>query len=524
MQKTNTSPAIHAGNYYSVGAARVVAKLTALGVTVPSEATQVPPFDGFGKPSVEFTRIEHAMLDWFEGRDYDQAQALIHYNAFHNSAHVIRILDEENCPSEVSNDMICPTLADAVAAVIYGCDRDTVSLDEVHRDSDGVIAVINGVRTLRIEAIECEPFNLAVRDRVRTAFKGVRDYDFKAILDRAARLPGLANIAAPDWEGRPARVDAGLLFGFPGNWALAMRSALKQVGVVVTQSQAQELVAVFFGASSWHQLIKHRDQLNSATRPVGVCINEPESRQRFYHTPEEALFAVATAAKKHTEPLAVSTIGLSFDKHRLAVALTTQRTYNETAPTDLLLNTQAIESGMNDYWAAMDYAEPAHFDAALELCAKLDAMCSSAGASTVDTASILYNRDGVEALLRGILTREGLKSENLIFVGQFAFAVFLVPDPDGLGMLTARARIYRIDQAGVKEINEVAMYKAEIEVREAIGESKLLIKPDYGHGEVIEIGFVDIGQVTRLLALTHGDNLYTHRVPQLPPLTERYRH
>lgn len=526
MQKTRTTPVIHSGNYYAVSTARVVAKLDAMGIEVPSAATELPAFQVGEKSIVEFTRIEHAMLDWFEGRDYDQAQALIHYQPVQNGAHVIRILHEATCPSEISQDMICPSLADAIAAVIYGCDRDTVVLDEVRRDNDAVIAVIHGIDTLRIEAIVCEPFNIAIRDRVRTAFKGVREYDLQTILDRVARLPGLANVADPELDHRhPRRIpDACLLFGFPGNWAFAMRSALQQVDIVVTQSQAQELVAVFFGAGSWHQLIKHRDQLNSTACPVAVSVTEPFNRQLFYQTPEEALFAVGTAAKALTEPLVISTIGLSLDKRRLCVAINTQRNYDETPPSERFLSKQAIETGMNDYWAASDYVEPAHFDAALELCDRLDALRNCTPATAVATAGILYKRDGVEALLRGLLAREGLASDNLIFIGQFAFAVFHVPDPDGLGMLTAQARIYRIDESGVEEVNQVAMYKAEIEVKEAVGVNKLVITPDYGNGEAIEIGFVDIEQVMRLLALTHGDDLFARSVPRLPIVAERYQH
>jgi len=518
MQNTHTTPATHSGNFYTVGTARVVAKLNKMGIEVPSAAG--------GMPIVQFTQIEHAMLDWFEGRDYDQAQALIHYQPVQHDAHVIRILHEENCPSELSRDMICPSLADAVAAVIYGCDRDTMVLDEVRRDNDAVIAVIKGIDTLRIEAIVCEPFNIAIRDRVRTAFKGVREYDLRTILDRAARLPGLAKIAVAELDHRHSRriPDGCLLFGYPGNWTFAMRSALQQVGIFVTQSQAQELVAVFFGASSWHQLIKHRDQLNSTTCPVAVSVTEPCDHQLFYHTPEEALFAVGTAAKELTEPLVMSMIDLSLGKQRLCVAISTQRNYDETAPAERFLSKHAIEAGLNDYWAASDYAEPGHFDAALELCGQLGPLRNCTSATAVTTAGILYKGEGIEALLLGLLAREGLASDNLIFIGQFAFAVFHVPDPDGRGMLTAHVRIYRIDDSGVEEVSQVAMYKAEIEVKEGVDENKLVITPDYGHAAPIEIGFVDTDQVVRLLALTHGSHLFAHSIPRLQIVEERYRH
>lgn len=524
MKKIHTT-STNSGNYYTVGTARVVAKLNSMGIEVPIAAIGFPPSQVGGIATLKFTRIEHAMLDWFEGRDFDQAQALIHAQPSGHGAHVIRILHDATCPSEMSRDMICPSLADAIAAVIYGCDRDSVVLNEVRRENDGVIAVIQGIDTLRIEAIVCEPLNIAIRDRVRTAFKGVREYDLRTILDRAARLPGLANVAVPELDRRHLRKipDGCLLFGFPGNWAYAMRSALQQVDIVVTQSQAQELVAVFFGASSWHQLIKHRDQLNS-TSPVAVSISEPRNRELFYHTPEEALFAVGTAATEFTEPLVMSMFDLSLGKERLCVAINTQWNNDEAATGEPFLRKHAIEAGMNDYWAASDYAEPGYYDSALKLCAQLDPLRNCTPVTAVSTAGILYDGDGMEALLLGLLAREGLGSDNLIFVGQFAFAVFHVPDPDGLGMLASHVRIYRIDETGIKEVNQVAMYKAEIEVKEAVGENKLVITPDYGHEDPIEIGFVDIDQVTRLLALTHRSDLFTHSIPRLPIVAERYRH
>ncbi|EFX61303.1 hypothetical protein DAPPUDRAFT_122301, partial [Daphnia pulex] len=198
--------------------------------------------------------------------------------------------------------------------------------------------------------------------------------------------------------------------------------------------------------------------------------------------------------------------------------------YDETAPDERFISKHAIEAGMNDYWAASDYAEPGHFEAALELCNRLDPLRNCAPATTVTTAGVLYKGHDVEALLRGLLAREGLASDHLIFIGQFACAVFHVPDPDGLGMLTAQVRIYRIGENGVEYVNQVAMYKAEIEVKEAVGENKLVITPDYGHEDPIEIGFVDIDQVMRLLALSYRDDLFVHSVPRLPIVAERYQH
>ena len=440
--------------------------------------------------------------------------------------HIAHIINEDCCPDDVTQDMICPSLTDAITAIIYACDRDSVRLDEIRRVEEGVIGVIQGIDTVIIKEIKCEPFDIAIRDRVRTAFKGIREYDIEGIKARAARLPGFKNPPVIKLENNQFhRVKGGcLFFGFPSNWAVAMRSALKEVGIVVTQSQSQELVAVFFNANSWYQLIKHKDELNSTMSPISVTVNGKSRRQLFYQTPEEAIFAVGMANKSYTESVVMPHFGLSTDNERVNVKVVAKSIYEKHAADFSYFDKSLTESGWNDYWEASEYATPQQMDAALKMLEKLGKESDNRINNSVSTEDILYKSSGVLGLLKGLLEREGLEEKNLIFIGQFAIAVFLVPDPDGRGMLTAQARIYKIENEVAKEISLVAMYKAEIEVKEGLGESILVITPDYGNDDPIEIGFADAEQVRRFIDLTYNDKLFTLCTPMVSKISSKYRH
>lgn len=511
MSSSERRPAIHAGNYYLTGVRRVLAKLAAMGIAVPADALGVPAFEGIGKPMAEFTRIEHAMLDWFTGRDYDQAQALIHYRPPGGEDHVIRILDEERCPRELTFDMLCPTRADAVAAVVFACDQDAVRVDAFRQEGEALVAVIDGADVVRIDPVRCEPFDRAVRDRVRTALKGVRRYDTRSLYARAARLPGFDNREHGMELNRFGRVEESCLFlGFPTNWAFAVRSALRQVQINVKQSQAQELAAVFFGASNWHQLVKHQDEPYSGVGPVQVTIHAATGPQeRFYRTPEEAIFSVGCALKSYPEPVVIQRFDLTLDERSVSFRAVTRRAYDTTEPADRFFCPACIEGGGNDRWVASDDGDLAYVEAAQRIIGKLG---TEQGA--VSTSGALYAGDEPAATLAGLLGREGLPADHLVHLGDYAVAVFHEPEPNGGSLRTARVRIYRLEPGhGYRRGEDVAMYKARVRVVEAAKGKTLVIRPDYGHGAPIEIPVADVEQVRRLLALVHGEHLFTHSVP-----------
>ena len=520
MPFTEKQPAIHAGNYYTPGVKRVLAKLAVMGINVPTEALTVPKNPGIGTPLVEFTLIEHAMLDWFEGRDYEQAQALIHYRPPRDKWHVVRVLDEDKCPREITHDMLCRTRDDAIEAMVYGCDQDSLRFDACRLDGNALIVTVDGNDVARIEQIELESFDRTVRDRVRTAFKGVRQFDMPTLCSRAKRIPGLEPLGDNDRIRDGAGGQGCLFLGYPGNWAFAMRNALKQVGIEVKQSQAQELASVFFGASNWHQLVKHQDELNDGMEPVVVSYETPIGRQqRFYCTPEEAFFAVGAVLKNYPEPVVVTYFCLTSDNRRISLFAKTRREFGAATRDEKYLDPTCIESGTNDYRGLRNERDPVYTEIAQKVLAKLE----RAGGS-ISTQDLLYKRHDTQGMLEGLLNREGLPADHLVYLGGHALAVFHLPGPNGGRQLTPQVRVYRISEDRANKIGDVAMYKAEVEVDEIVGGSMLVIRPDYGKGKRIEIPFTDIEQLRRLLALTHADNLFTSRMPRFNTTEVRRQH
>lgn len=345
--------AIHSGNYYTTGVKRVLAKLLEFGVKVPSNALEYPLLDY--QPMQKFTNIEHAMLDWFEGRDYKQAQSLIHFKQPINDWHVICVIDQDHQLREVTDRMICPTLLDAVAAIIFGADNDASRI-ECENIGDSIVVAVDGIDTVRIDPLSLEPFNLSIRDRVRTAFKGARDLDRGYLMSYASKLPGFKDASFTSERPR-INPDALMFLGYPSNWSLAMRNALKQVDIDVKQNQAQELAAVFFGAANWHQLIKHQDELNSLMMPVDVMVKSTDGeRHNFYCTTEEAVFAVGNAIKSYPKQVTINHLGLTLSNERVFIMASDGEPAMTALGNELnfSLPENCIESGGNDYWS-MDW-------------------------------------------------------------------------------------------------------------------------------------------------------------------------
>ncbi len=503
--------AFGSGNYYTFGVKRVLAKLGEMGIPVPKDALAYPTHEGPGKINREFTKIEHAMLDWFEGRDYDLAQALIHYRQPSSGWQVIRLLDEKRCPSELSFDMLCPTLKDAVACIVWACDQDLLRVDGFRQIDEAIDVVIAGNAIARIEPIKLEPFNVEVRDRVRTAFKGARERHLSMLQSRAARLPGFEMFRDVDPQRDRVPSHSCLFFGFPANWAFAMRSALKQVGIDVKQNQAQELAAVFFGGSSWHQLVKHQHELDGATTPVAVVFQTPMGEvQRFYHSSEEAVFAIGGAMKQWQEPIALVDFDLTYDKRQVILRVMSRREHETARPEDLVLRPTAIKCGGNDYWSIQGNTDETYGDAALRILANLQ---QSKGAT--NTLGVLYRDEDVKGTLEAMLAREGLPSDQIVYLGGHAIAVSYVPDPNGLGKLAAAARVYKLVGNRVESVGSAEMYKAEVKVENADRGCTIEIRADYGQDAPIVVPFAEVNQVRRFLDLAYANNLFTLETPDI---------
>lgn len=501
---------IHAGNYYTNGVQRILGKMKDMGIAVPVSALEKPSSDpGFQRaPLSEFSRIELAMLDWFEGRDYDQAQALIHFKPPCAEWHAIFSLDPERPLAGLSDGTLCPSLLDALGAIIDSCDDKADVLNRCVRNGRDVIAVIGGRETLRITPVSPEPFDVAIRDRVRTAFKGIRRHDYEGMAARAARLPGFKSAGLPKRSVTNAN-SGEMLLGFPGNWAFAMRNALKQLGIEVKQSQAQELAAVFFGASNWHQLVKYQDQINGGNTAVELAVTTPEGNKdyRYYFTGEEALFATAKALEAYPEPVVVQHFDLSVMRDHLFLGASPARLAQDADHDEIFFEELCIDSGGSDYWNLEDYGTPALREAAQMLLNELVAE------GVPSTTNVIYGgRGDAKAVLEGLLERKGIPASHVVYINDYALAVRYVPEPNGSSELASKLSIFRLNGVRYEPQETVTMYKADVRV--SVQEMKMTIRPDYGRDAPIVIPLQDLNQAQQLFALTHADGIFTRRVPE----------
>lgn len=339
-----------AGDPFMPGATRVLAKLSVMGVTVPHSALDYP--DLAWQPVRAFTRLEHAMMDWFLERDFELGQALIHFRPSAPQWHAVHSLEEDYHPLDISRIVICPSQVDAVAAAVSAARVDFDESAAWRREGPRLVAAVGGVDTMVIEPVHLEPFNRANRDRVRRAFKGIRDGDENGVRRALGALPGFP--ALPSVDRPRARLGDGLLLGFPSNWARAMRDALKQVFVGVTQAQAQELAAVFFGAANWHQLVKHDDVPSARMRPVCVSVETGRGwAHRFYHSGEEAIFAAGALVRAHPDALVPSpgrTAVLALGAGALALRFFRQRDLVDDPQALFDVSVPSLECGAAGYW------------------------------------------------------------------------------------------------------------------------------------------------------------------------------
>lgn len=495
---------------YEDGAERVVAKLHSMGIPIPQTAVAIPPGPHPNPLSAMHRRctlLEEALLDRFDVTDLCQAASLIHYQAPRADWHALHLLTDD-FGFDLERLTLCPSLLDALGATVTACDGAAMRLETCRRNGEAVELTVGSQVAFRIEPIKIEPFNLALRDRVRTTFKGVRTGDFPAILRRALRLPGFALTAAAPHVYEP-KLDDGFFISSPANWALGMRGALAQVGIAVKQAQAQELVAVLFGASSWHQLIKHRNDLHMALKPVAVTqMTGTGPIERFYHTTEEAIFAFSEALKYSPEPLVVNHLSKR-GQYQVSMLATTpaeleaqnaslERHVWEEAPS--CLTCEDLES-----YSIADHAqdEQAVRAAAEQLLAALKS------SSTAASSECLYARPDVFGVLEAKFRRSGATVGYMGQVGRHVVAIFQLKAIDGSQGL-ARIGIYRIEGDRALNALDEALYKATLSYHPEVDGGTLTIEPDYGHKPPMLVPLVSPDQVRPLLDIAGNHNVFTN--------------
>jgi hypothetical protein len=272
---------------YEAGAARVQAKLAALGL-----------------PQAHPELLYNGLLDRFDTPDWMLSAALLS-STDPSDWHAIAF--PEGSPIQGHEDIVCAA-SDANAALGYCLelmDIERVFPTEARPVRDGVAFFRGSQLLVSVQRIKFEPYQPAIRGRVENAFKGLRVFgNDDRLIARAKTLPGFAE-ASYDLEdqARPrARPEGRLLLPYPTNWVVAVRELMTSLSIPVKQHQAQELVAAFFGAASWHQLVRHQNEDRCWLTPCSVYDHDFDlSRRRYYKTAAESAYAFGLALKGQTQ-------------------------------------------------------------------------------------------------------------------------------------------------------------------------------------------------------------------------------
>jgi hypothetical protein len=313
-----------------------------------------------------------------------------------------------------------------------------------------------------------------------------------------------------EWDDfAPERDDRRQLFGFPGGWAHAMRDALAEVGVPVTLSQAQEAVAVFFGAGSWHQLVKHQDLANAALVPVGIEWQDVDgaSQLKYFWTPEEALFAVGKLVERSAYRLRVQYFSSTLSSvGSVAIALCPARVVPPSASELELLDLESCVRMPADEYVYEKEDDEGETTVTMRAARELLAAAERDGCET-GSRDTLYVGEGVEGLLKGIMLRNGIPASHVVLSHDNACAVGYETVNDEV---TFGALLYVYERKGesLRATAIVSMYKAKLSIAEDRGGYSLIIRGDYGHDAPIVVGFDNREQLNKLLGLVYAEGVF----------------
>lgn len=491
---------------YEEGLQRLIGHLRSHQIDIPPAAIAPGRPEENQAPQSVFSALENALLDFFEYRDFEQAHALLHHRQATANWCVLRPVAEREEQLDLSDPTLCPSSVLALELLVRTCDLKAVRIERCWRRGSILVVESAGKTLATVEPITVEPFDRSARDRVRKAFKGVREHDDNSIRRAAKQLPGLTDLA---WREKkwPSLAQPGcMLFGYPTNWAIAMRRALQEVGVITTQSQALEAAAVYLGASSWHELIQHDGDPFASLVPVGVSARDSSGQvtRWFYSTPEEALWATARLAGRSPVPFGVDYIEASFEtRHRVCAVLrseTGRQSLDEDAP--------GIECAMHELWfSSYEEAEPTH------RAAKLLLNQASARESGGSVATLLYSGTTLPDLIVGIMDRSGIPSTHLV-IGDTHFCVVEHRERRGGDERIGAAQeailhLYAVENEGVHPSHVISMYKAKVLIAESDGKPALEIRGDYGRIDPVTITFPTAQRRQQLLELTHAAGMFS---------------
>ena len=504
-------------NYYRSGIDRVIVLLRHMNVPladtvlrrIATMSEDVVAQSGLAE-SPAFSPLDHAIMDRFEGRDYLLAQQLLHPSKVgSNGWHTIAFPENPNEQGGVDY-VLSPSLLDATAVAIDQCDRTGSRIDAVE-SSGSTLALRSGQRVAAtISPIQFEPFSLANRDRVRAAFKHIRVHSNPELLhSRLKKIPGFERVGfhLPKYLNRPAN-EGCLLFGYPSNWAGAMRSALADVDISVKLHQAQELVACFFGAASWHQLVAHQDDEMPVLVPTCVAWGKTDHRQhRYYRTTEEAIYAAGQVIGAERVDVVVDYLSLTMSNYPATFSCAERSVFDampEEMP-DFLRH--HIESGWNDVQDASSCP-----DGVVAAAERLLRAVSSKERNPADALSAARDEIGQFFAAQ---ERAGIIRKNIVQASDHFLSFKLADVPGERDFLS----VHKLAGNRVIAIHDgIPLYKASL-LYEPDSQS-LIIKADYQNETVATIPLHEAGCLDSVREITQRSIGYP--VLELDPCDVRF--
>lgn len=278
-----------AGHYFTPGTERILQYLKAHGLPQP---------DG--------EAIRKALLDHFHERDYYQAHELL-TPAPETDWHFIKPGRSPLAPSRGAR--ADSSRRGALAWVLEACDEARVFIDRCETvDDDGFKLYVGKTLIAEIRRISFMPFNLKRRQRIESTLKGIRRYgETERLIERLRSIPGFdAAKFSLDTSGRRRKQLGGeMISATPANWATAMQTIFKELGMPIKRSLAQELAARLFDATSWNHLVASWD--NECVRQAPSALfygdDDPDPHEcRFFRSSAEGIYAFADALREWQGP------------------------------------------------------------------------------------------------------------------------------------------------------------------------------------------------------------------------------
>lgn len=254
-----------------------------------------------GFANLRLADVHNLILDHFEREDFIWARRLLSPDHTPTWQSVYVGPGSEDLRSRHDNYNVAESQVEALGFLLEEIDHLRLEVTEVTLDPN--LIEIQGPEGLiaRVEPIAFEPSNPTIQSRVERSLKGLQLYgqQIKTVSELRS-IPGLQSLLQPDEErGTPSGT---ALIKTPASFAALLRRLLDtHLDVHVKQHQAQELIASFFGASNWQQLIRHADEDRCWYCPAAVAVNDGDHQiyksLRYFRNAAMGLWALGETVK-----------------------------------------------------------------------------------------------------------------------------------------------------------------------------------------------------------------------------------